>query len=300
MVIAATGFFDGVHLGHQAVLARLCREAQAIGLPAMVVTFWPHPRTVLQSDAPKFRLLNALEEKRELLLSYGVDKVVVLSFTPEFSQMSTEAFLRDCLQAQYGVKKLIAGYDHHLGHVGSEGSLRLDMAAQAVGLPLVRVAENLCDGKVVSATKIREAISVGDMEQAKRWLGYDYALQGVVVEGKRLGRTLGYPTANMRLYEPLKQLPADGVYAVRLSCLSHDYYGMMNIGFRPTVSQSPERSIETHIFDFDKDIYGVPMVVHPLFRLRGEQGFGSLDALKHQLSEDKAACLEWISQYKNQ
>jgi riboflavin kinase/FMN adenylyltransferase len=300
MVIAATGFFDGVHLGHQAVLARLCREAQAIGLPAMVVTFWPHPRTVLQSDAPKFRLLNALDEKRELLLSYGVDKVTVLSFTPEFSQMGTEAFLRDCLQAQYGVKKLIAGYDHHLGHVGPEGSLRLEAAAEAVGLPLVRVAENLCDGKVVSATKIRETISQGNMEQAKRWLGYDYALQGVVVEGQRLGRTLGYPTANMRLYEPLKQLPADGVYAVRLSCLSHDYYGMMNIGFRPTVSQFPERSIETHIFDFDKDIYGVPMVVYPLFRLRGEQAFGSLEALKQQLFEDKAACLEWISQYKNQ
>jgi len=300
MVIAATGFFDGVHLGHRAVLARLCQEAQALGLPSQVLTFWPHPRTVLQSDAPKFRLLNGMDEKRELLLSHGVDKVTVLSFTPEFSKMSTEAFLKDCLQAQYGVAKLIAGYDHHLGHVGSEGSLRLELAAQAAYMPLVRVAENLCDSKVVSATKIREVISMGNMEQAKRWLGYEYALQGVVVEGKRLGRTLGYPTANMRLYEPLKQLPADGVYAVRLSCMSQDYYGMMNIGFRPTVSQSPERTLETHIFDFDKDIYGVPMVVHPLFRLRGERGFDSLDALKLQLAKDMAACLKWISHYKNQ
>ena len=177
MVIAATGFFDGVHLGHQAVLTRLCEEARATHVPSVVVTFWPHPRTVLQSDAPKFRLLNALDEKRELLLGFGVDRVVVLSFTPEFSQMSAESFLRDCLQSQYGVVKLIAGYDHHLGHdASSQKSLLLEAAAQATAMPIVRVPENLCDGKVVSSTKIREALAQGQMEQAKRWLGYDYEI----------------------------------------------------------------------------------------------------------------------------
>ncbi|MDR2584862.1 MAG: riboflavin biosynthesis protein RibF [Prevotellaceae bacterium] len=289
MVVAATGFFDGVHIGHGAVLSTLCRCAKEAGTEPVVITFWPHPRAVLQHDAPKFRLLNSLDEKKELMLDNGVTKVHVLSFTQEFSLMNAKDFFSDCLQSQYGVTHLVVGYDHKVGH----DAARLDVAAKETGIRIIRVGEALCDGKVVSSTKIREAIHTGDMEQANRWLGYPYALSGVVVEGNKLGRTIGFPTANMLLYEPLKQLPADGVYGVEVEQMGKRYCGMMNIGFRPTVATCQERTIETHIFDFDFDIYGLPIVVYPLFRVRGEQIFGSMEALRHQLSKDKEKCVSW-------
>ena len=295
MVVAATGFFDGVHIGHQAVLSALCRLAEEQGTPPVVITFWPHPRAVLQSDAAKFRLLNGLEEKKELLLLYGVSHVHVLSFSQEFSLMSARTFFADCLQAQYGVTHLVVGYDHRVGHDGGQGCAWLEAEARSTGLHLTRVAEALCDGKVVSSTKIREAILDGNMDLANRWLGYSYELFGVVVEGNRLGRTIGFPTANIRLYEPLKQLPADGVYVVEVALMGKRYKGMMNIGCRPTVGQSLDRTIETYIFDFDYDIYGLPMAVYPLYRLRGEQGFSSLEMLKQQLSADRERCISWLS-----
>ena len=296
MVIAATGFFDGVHIGHQAVLAALCKQAEREKAKSTVVTFWPHPRAVLQSDAAKFRLLNSLEEKRELIMERGVDQVHVLTFTQSFSLLSTQTFFADCLQAQYGVTHLVVGYDHRVGHDADQSYKHLESVAQETGLNLIRVGEALCDGKVVSSTKIREALQAGAIEQANRWLGYSYGLHGVVVEGNRLGRTIGFPTANMRLYEPLKQLPADGVYAVEVALMERRYQGMMNIGFRPTVGHGLERTIETHIFDFEDDIYGLPLSVHPLHRLRGEQGFGSLESLKEQLKADKDACMRFFSQ----
>ncbi|MCL1973894.1 MAG: riboflavin biosynthesis protein RibF [Bacteroidetes bacterium] len=287
MVIAATGFFDGVHIGHRAVLSELCRLAKEQGGRAVVITFWPHPRTVLQSDADKFRLLNSLEEKRAWMLDFGISQVHVRSFTRELSQMSAHTFLADCLKEQYGIDHLVVGYNHRIGHDADQSFAHLEAAAQKTGLGLTRVGEIICDDKVVSSTKIRESIQGGEMEQANRWLGYPYPLNGVVVEGERLGRTIGFPTANMCLYEPLKQLPADGVYAVEVDQMGRRYQGMMNIGFRPTVKHSHGRTIETHIFDFDEDIYGLPLTVYPLHRLRGEQGFSSMEALRQQLTEDK-------------
>ena len=295
MVIAATGFFDGVHIGHRAVLSTLCKRAEKEGARSVVITFWPHPRAVLQNEAEKFRLLNSLQEKKELIMDYGVDQVFVLSFTREFSLMSAKTFFTDCLQSQYGVTHLVVGYDHRIGHDAHSLKIPLETAAKEAGIDLIRVGETLCDGKVVSSTKIREAICLGAMEQANRWLGYSYGLQGVVVEGNRLGRTMGFPTANMRLYEPLKQLPADGVYAVEVVQMDTCYRGMMNIGFRPTVGQNQGRTIETHIFDFDQNIYGLPLMVYPLYRLRGEQTFDSMEALKQQLTIDKEACISWFS-----
>jgi len=253
----------------------------------VVITFWPHPRTVLQSDAHKFRLLNALDEKKELMFDLGISQVHVLSFTRELSLMSAKAFFADCLQAQYGVSHLVVGYNHRIGHDPHQTYAYLETVAQETGLGLTRVGQTLCDEKVVSSTKIREAIQSGAMEQANRWLGYPYELKGVVVEGNRLGRTIGFPTANLQLYEPLKQLPADGVYAVEVEQMGRRYRGMMNIGFRPTVKHAQGRTIETNIFDFDEDIYGLPLTVCPLYRLRGERGFSSMEALKEQLKADK-------------
>ena len=294
MVIAATGFFDGVHIGHRAVLSALCRRAEEEGAESVAITFWPHPRAVLQSDAEKFRLLNSLEEKKELIIDGGITCVEVLPFTHDFALMSTKVFFVDCLQAQYGITHLVVGYDHRIGHDKDQNFGHLESIAKQTGMNLIRVNEVLCDGKVVSSTKIRDAIHLGDMEQANRWLGYSYSLQGVVVEGNRLGRTIGFPTANMSLYEPLKQLPADGVYAVEVIQMGNHYRGMMNIGFRPTIGHGLSRTIETHIFDFDYDIYGLPIAVYPLHRLRGEIGFSSLEALRKQLEVDKEACISWF------
>ena len=295
MVIAATGFFDGVHVGHQAVLSVLTSQAEKTGAESMVITFWPHPRAVLQSDAAKFRLLNSLEEKRALIADCGVDQIHVLSFSREFSLMSAKTFVLDCLMAQFGVTQLVVGYNHRIGHDTEQDYAHWDAIARDTGIGLIRVGEALCDGKVVSSTKIREAIHQGDMKQANHWLGYPYALHGVVVEGNRLGRTMGFPTANLSLYEPLKQLPADGVYAVEVEQMGIRYRGMMNIGVRPTVGHGLSRTVETNIFDFDDDIYGLPMVVNPLYRLRGEKGFHSMEALKAQLTVDKERCISWFS-----
>lgn len=294
MVIAATGFFDGVHIGHRTVLSALSMQAEREGAKSVVITFWPHPRAVLQSDAAKFRLLNSLEEKKELMIDCGIDNVHVLSFSRDFSLMSAKAFITDCLQAQYGVTKLVVGYNHKIGHDGEEGRFALEAVANETGMGLIRVKEALCDGRVVSSTKIREAIQWGDMEEANRWLGYNYALYGVVVEGNRMGRAIGFPTANLQLYEPLKQLPADGVYAAEVALMGKRHQGMMNIGVRPTVGKGLSRTIETNIFDFDDDIYGLPITVTPLHRLRGEQGFRSMEALRQQLTADKALCITWF------
>jgi len=294
MVIAATGFFDGVHIGHRAILSALSSRAAEEGAKSVVITFWPHPRAVLQSDAAKFRLLNSLEEKRNMMIDFGIDQVHVLSFSREFAKMSAKAFITDCLQAQYGVTHLVVGYNHRLGYDYQERGIDWNVLADETEIGLIRVMEALCDGKVVSSTKIREAIQRGEMEQANRWLGNHYALSGVVVEGLRLGRTMGFPTANLQLYEPLKQLPADGVYAVEVALMGKRYGGMMNIGVRPTVGHGLSRTIETNIFDFEDDIYGLPMTVFPLHRLRGEMGFGSMEALKQQLIADREQCIAWF------
>ena len=296
MVIAATGFFDGVHIGHRAILSTLCRQAERERAKSVVITFWPHPRTVLQSDAAKFRLINSFEEKKELILDCGVDQIHSLSFSRELSMMSAKAFFTDCLQSQYGVTQLVAGYNHRVGHIHEHNVIELESVAKETGMGLIRVKEALCDGKVVSSSKIRETILNGAMEQANRWLGYQYSLVGVVVEGLRLGRSMGFPTANLQLYEPLKQLPADGVYAAEVSVLGKRYQGMMNIGVRPTVGHGLNRTIETHIFDFEDDIYGLPMAVMPLQRLRRELGFESLEALKLQLTTDREQSISWFQQ----
>ena len=288
-MVVATGFFDGVHTGHRHVITQLIEAAAARGDESMVVTFWPHPRNVLQKEARSLRLLTTLAEKKQMLLDMGVDKVEVLDFTKEFSRMTTEEYLL-MLKEKYGAKTVLIGYDNRMGCDAKDADQVMETAAH-VGLEAIRTEMIPSQqGYAVSSTKIRQKIEEGDVQAASAMLGYDYSLLGVVVAGNRIGRTIGFPTANMQLYEPLKLVPGNGVYFVRVHTLGQDWYGMCNVGCRPTVGQGNARTIETHIFDFDEDIYGLDIKVTFVGKIRDEIKFASLEDLKNQLEIDKQTC----------
>ena len=328
-MIATTGFFDGVHRGHRLVIERLVSLARERGDESLVVTFWPHPRAVLQDGARELRLLTTLEEKKQLLTALGVSRVEVLDFTRSFAALTAEQFLRDVLRDRFGVTTLLMGYDNRVGSDRLTAS-NLRPLAEAVGIELIELeslsfqsepqdaplsfraelqgtplsfraepqdaplsfrAEPQAESRnlEISSTKIRKSLEDGDIASATAMLGYGYSLKGVVVAGNRLGRTIGFPTANMRLYEPLKLVPGRGVYVVEVQVLGKTWRGMTNIGLRPTVGGT-FTTIETHILDFDEDIYGLSLTITFLRRLRDEIHFPSLDALKAQLERDRAAC----------
>ena len=287
MVVAATGFFDGVHAGHRAVLQVLKDTAREEGEESAVVTFWPHPRNVLQQDASTFRLLNTLEEKKQLILNFGIDHVYVVPFTRDFSQLSTVEFMKEYLVDRFHVDTLIIGYDHRLGRSSTASREELAALAASVGLKTRIVEEVHCGDRKVSSTQIRNAIAAGEVQEAAGMLGYRYSLLGVVVAGNKLGRTMGFPTANMELYEPLKIVPANGVYAVEVEVLGQRHGGICNIGTRPTVGSGNARTIETNIFDFNDDIYGLDLRINFIVRLRDERRFASLEELRHQLEADR-------------
>jgi riboflavin kinase/FMN adenylyltransferase len=288
MAVAATGFFDGVHLGHKQVIDQLCAVARERGEESLLVTFWPHPRSVLQQDADRLRLLSTLQEKKERCRSYGVDCFEVLPFDRAFSELSAESFIREYLVKRLGVTALVLGYDHRLGHDAFASTEEMMKTVAACGVTPVRV-EAFSKGLdvVISSTQIRRALFAGDVVLAERMLGYRYGLHGVVVAGNRIGRTIGFPTANMQLYEPLKLVPADGVYAVRVHVLGQVWQGVCNIGLRPTVGAGGARTIETHILDFDQEIYGLDLDIEFCARLRDERRFDSLERLKEQLCVDR-------------
>ena len=292
-MVVATGFFDGVHIGHRHVIQQLVEAAAVRGDESMVVTFWPHPRNVLQKEARTLRLLTTLTQKRELLLGLGVNRVEVLPFTKDFSNMTMREYL-SLLIEKYGAKTILLGYDNRVGS-DAVGADEVAAAALELGLEVLRAEMVPSEkGYAVSSTKIRSRLEEGDVEGASAMLGYDYSLYGVVVAGNRLGRTIGFPTANMQLYEPLKLIPGNGVYFVKVRTLDKEYFGMCNIGCRPTVGTGNTRTIETHIFDFDEDIYGLDMEVTFMSRIREEVRFCSLDELRVQLEKDRDACMKVV------
>ena len=285
-MVVATGFFDGVHTGHRLVIKQLVEAAAVRGDESMVITFWPHPRNVLQKEARSLRLLTTLAEKKEMLLSLGVDHVEVLPFTKDFSSMTTEEYLR-MLMEKYGASAILLGYDNRMGS-DAYGADHVAATASGLGMEVVRAEVVTSEmGYAVSSTKIRQRLEEGDVKGAASMLGYGYSLYGVVVAGNRIGRTIGFPTANMQLYEPLKLVPGNGVYSVEVETLGQRLLGMCNIGCRPTVGSGNARTIETHIFDFDEDIYGLDMKITFLERIREERRFDSLEGLKTQLEKDK-------------
>ena len=289
-MVVATGFFDGVHTGHRLVIEQLVQAAAVRGDESMVVTFWPHPRNVLQKEARSLRLLTTLAEKKELLHELGVDKVEVLQFTKEFSTMTTEDYLR-MLMSEYGARTILVGYDNRMGF-DAKSADEVARTAESLGLEVVRTDMVSSEkGYAVSSTKIRQCLEEGNVQDAAVMLGYDYHLEGVVVAGNRIGRTIGFPTANIQLYEPLKLVPGNGVYFTKVHTLGRDLYGMCNIGYRPTVGNGNARTIETNIFGFDEDIYGLDLGLTFIAKIRDEEKFASLDKLKEQLEKDREACL---------
>ena len=285
------------------MLSAVVSSARERGEEAVVVTFWPHPRTVLQQDAREFRILTSLEEKKALLAAAGIDRVEVLPFTRKFAAMTALEYLQ-LLRDKYDASLVVMGYDNRIGSdklTASEicvsqavASRPLPTTLRSVGpLPFTWPRAAMVSGDpnapVISSTKIRNALQEGRVEEANAMLGYRYGLYGAVVAGNQLGRTMGFPTANMQLYEPLKLVPANGVYAVEAEVLGTTYKGMCNIGMRPTVGGAT-RTIETHILDFDQDIYGLPLRIRFLRRIRDERKFPSLEALRKQLTLDALNC----------
>lgn len=294
MVVATTGFFDGVHLGHRAVLSKVREIAQSRGLNSVVFTLWPHPRTVLQQDAAKFRLLNTLDEKIALIKSTGIDEVAILNFDREFASQTTAQFFKNFLLDKYSVSVLVLGYDHRIGKDQGQTQDDIIKIANDMGIETHLVPKFEDSHKTISSTKIREAVSNGFPEVANQMLGYFYSLEGAVVEGKRLGRTLGFPTANMKLYEPIKVLPGDGVYAVWATCQNKTFKGITNIGTRPTIGIGNERTIETYILDFDEDIYGLSLKIEIVKKLRDELTFANLEELIEQMNLDKIEVRDFL------
>ena len=293
-MVVATGFFDGVHVGHRLVIEQLVKAAAARGDESMVITFWPHPRNVLQKEARSLRLLTTLNEKKQMLHQLGVDRVEVLSFTKDFSAMTMEEYLRHIMK-EYGATAILLGYDNRIGCDAADSD-QVARTAELLGLEVIRTDMVPSQaGYAVSSTKIRERVEEGDVLGASQMLGYDYSMHGVIVAGNRLGRTIGFPTANMQLYEPLKLVPGNGVYFVKVNVLGRSLYGMCNIGCRPTVGAGNARTIETNIFGFDEDIYGLDMDITFIARIREERKFDTLEDLKAQLEQDRDTCLEILN-----
>ncbi len=288
--VVTSGTFDGVHHGHQKILQRLTEIANKNNGETVVITFWPHPQLILRPDEPSLRLLNTFEEKAELLRAQGVHHLIRIPFTKEFSQISSEEFISKILVDTIGTKKLVIGYDHRFGK-NREGSFeQLKLNAPAYGFEVEEISRQDVDHVGVSSTRIRKALAEGDIDTANHFLGRPYSLSGRVIKGDKLGRVLGFPTANIDLDSHDKLVPGEGIYAVTVRHEKNSYGGMLYIGNRPTVNGS-KRSIEVNIFEFDKEIYGETIHISFLKLLRSDSKFNDLESLKNQLHLDKKSAL---------
>jgi riboflavin kinase / FMN adenylyltransferase len=287
--VLTIGTFDGVHTGHQQVIAQMKKRAAEVVGETVIITFDPHPRTVVKA-ASGIQLINTLDEKIELLSDKGIDHLVIVPFTELFAQLTAEDYISRFLIRYFQPHTLIIGYDHHFGKGRSGNYELLRQKSVVFNYQLQEIPAHILNSISVSSTRIREAIGEGDMETAVHLLGYRYFFSGEVMEGNKLGRTIGYPTANLEIAEKFKLIPGDGVYAVDVVIPDEPgryYRGMMNIGFRPTVGGS-KRMIEVNIFDFERNIYGETLKVIVKKFLRPEVKFSGLEELKHQLALDKS------------
>ena len=286
------GTFDGVHIGHRKIIKRLVKSAREKGHLAVVLTFFPHPRMVLQKDT-SIRLIDTLKEKEQLLADLGVDVLVIHPFSKEFSRQTADEFTRDILVQSFGIDHLIIGYDHRFGRNREETVEDLINAGTTYGFSVEKIEAQEIASVNVSSTKIRTALEKGQMKIATDFLNRPFRLSGKVIQGKKIGRTLGFPTANLQIEEDYKLLPSDGVFFVKTQRNGHPFYGMMNVGFRPTL-EGEKRSFEVYLFDFNQDIYGEILKVDLLELIRKEKKFTSLETLKKQLQEDQAICRRLI------
>lgn len=285
--VVTSGTFDGVHRGHQKILERLTEVARANNGQSVLLTYWPHPRTVVSNDSQNLKLLTTLDEKIALLEQAGVDHLVVIPFTRSFSQLTSEEFIQSILIDKIRTRKLVIGYDHRFGRDREGGFDYIQKHQAEYGFEVEEIPRQDVEAVGVSSSKIRQALAEGQVQTTIKFLGRPYNLNGTVVKGRQLGRTIGFPTANLQVDDANKLIPANGVYAVEVLYKGQTFGGMTNIGFRPTVAGT-HQTIETYIFDFDKDIYGEH--IRLLFRefIRYEQKFSGLPALIEQLGKDQA------------
>jgi len=291
--VVTTGTFDGVHLGHQQIIERLKELAKGIEGETVLITFFPHPRQVLYPKEHGIKLLNTKEEKIELLSKAGINNLIIIPFTIEFSQMTSVDFIKKVLVEKLQTKRLVIGYDHHFGR-NREGSFEhLKASGPVYGFTVEEIPAKDIDHVAISSTRIRTALETGDIKTANQHLGYNYFITGKVTKGEQLGRQLGFPTANIFIEEDYKLIPADGVYAVKVDVNSKQFEGMLNIGYRPTVD-GIKHSIEVNIFNLESDIYDETIRVYFFQRLRNEKKFSSVDNLKAQLKIDKQQTQEFF------
>jgi riboflavin kinase/FMN adenylyltransferase len=283
--VVTIGTFDGLHEGHQEIFAQLNAKATELGLSKVVITFYPHPRTILAGDY-KLKLLTPLEEKKELFKNFGIDYLFIISFSEEFSKKTYKEFFDEILIETVNVQHLVIGYDHKFGkdRSGDINSLIEYTRKNNIGMTVVGPKE--IDSEIVSSTKIRNALFSGDVVVASKMLGRNYFLDGIVVEGAKRGRTLGFPTANLGLREDNKLIPKNGVYLVKVLLNQNNYFGVANIGLRPTFNHSTEPITEVYILDFDQDIYGNSIKVEFIERIRDEKKFSSKEELEEKIKLD--------------
>ncbi|HOS48602.1 MAG TPA: bifunctional riboflavin kinase/FAD synthetase [Bacteroidia bacterium] len=291
--VLTLGTFDGVHIGHQKILSRLNDMAKSVNGESVLMTFHPHPRAVIFPDQRDIRMISTLDEKIALLEQHGVEHLVVQSFTRDFSMLNHDTFIREYLVKKIGVKKMVIGYDHQFGHDRKGSFAELQSLAPRLGFTVEEIPEQDINDVAVSSTRIRKALFEGRVEDAAGLLGYNYTFSGRVVKGKQLGRKLGFPTANLECPDPLKLVPANGVYAVYVIVNNVQYKGVLSIGTRPTFDNGA-RSVEVNIFDFDRDIYGENVKLIFKNYLRSDQKFDGVDALIEQMHLDKARSLELL------
>ncbi|GAB4404437.1 MAG: bifunctional riboflavin kinase/FAD synthetase [Microscillaceae bacterium] len=289
--IVTSGTFDGVHVGHQKILRRVEEIRHQHGGESVVITYWPHPRLVLGKEDTNLKLLNTLDEKAALLEANGVNHLVILSFTSDFSQLSPEAFIQKIYIAGIGTKKLVIGYDHRFGKDRTGGLEYLNEHIHRYPFTVEEIPRQDIDDVGISSTKIRKALSEGNLAIAHQYLGYFYSFQGQVVHGDQLGRTIDFPTANLEIEEAYKLIPAEGIYAVRALIKAQMYEGMLYIGQRPTLAKALAQRIELHVFNFSEDIYGEVVRVWLVGHIRGDKKFDSLARMQQQLYEDQSQAL---------
>ncbi|HCQ13389.1 MAG TPA: riboflavin biosynthesis protein RibF [Flavobacterium sp.] len=291
--IVTIGTFDGVHIGHKLILEKLIQNAKERDCESVVLTFFPHPRMVLQ-ESSDVKLINTIEEKSELIGNIGIKNLIIHPFDQKFSRLTAEEFVKTILVDLLNIKKIIIGYDHRFGRNRTANIDDLIVYGKQYDFEVEQISAQEINDNAVSSTKIRNAILEGNISLANKYLGYNYTFSGEVVKGKQLGRTIGFPTANIQIKESYKLIPKNGVYIVKSNYDGNTIFGMMNIGNRPTVN-GEHQTIEVNFFDFDADIYNKIISIEILDFIREEQKFDSLDSLKSQLNKDQQTSLSYIS-----
>lgn len=291
--VVTIGTFDGVHIGHKAILKRVTDAAEANRLESVLLTFFPHPRQVVQSVS-NLRLINTIEEKKKLLEKEGLNSLVIHPFTKEFSRLTAEEYVRDVLVKELAAKKIIIGYDHRFGRNRTADISDLKEYGKIYGFEVVEISAQELDEVAVSSTKIRRALENGDIATANNYLGYDYFLTGTIVKGRKIGRTINFPTANIHIDETYKLIPKIGVYVVRTIINNKIYYGITSIGTNPTVN-GEAKTIETHLLDFEGDLYGEALEISFLKYIREEKKFDSVPELQSAIEQDEAFARAYLS-----